>query len=38
MSNKKMIHYNLDNIDACGARFNLIYGERSNREIVSIET
>lgn len=30
MSNKKMIHYNLDNIDACGARFNLIYGERSN--------
>ncbi len=30
MSNKKMIHYNLDNIDKIGARFNLIYGERSN--------
>lgn len=31
MSNKKVIHYNLDNIDKIGARFNLIYGERSNR-------
>lgn len=30
MSNKKVIHYNLDNIDKIGARFNLIYGERSN--------
>ena len=30
MSNKKQIHYNLDNIDKIGARFNLIYGERSN--------
>lgn len=26
----KKIHYNLDNIDKLGARFNLIYGERSN--------
>ena len=25
MSNKKQIHYNLDNIDKIGARFNLIY-------------
>ena len=30
MSNKKMVHYNLDNIDKIGARFNLIFGERSN--------
>ena len=30
MSNKKQIHYNLDAIDEIGARFNLIYGERSN--------
>lgn len=30
MSNNKKIHYNLDNIDKLGARFNLIYGERSN--------
>lgn len=30
MSSKKIIHYNLDNIDKIGARFNLIYGERSN--------
>lgn len=28
--NSKKIHYNLDNIDKIGARFNLIYGERSN--------
>lgn len=27
---KKKIHYNLDNIDSIGARFNIIYGERSN--------
>ena len=27
MGNKKQIHYNLDNIDKIGARFNLIYGE-----------
>lgn len=26
----KDIHYNLDNIDKIGARYNLIYGERSN--------
>ena len=30
MSNKKDVHYNLDNIDKEGALFNLIYGERSN--------
>ena len=30
MSNKKVVHYNMDKIDAVGARFNLIYGERSN--------
>ena len=30
MANKKMVHYNMDNIDKIGARFNLIYGERSN--------
>lgn len=30
MSNKKQIHYNMDEIDKIGARFNLIYGERSN--------
>lgn len=28
--NKKQIHYNLDEIDKIGARFNIIYGERSN--------
>lgn len=37
MSNKKQVHYNMDAIDKIGARFNLIYGERSNREIVSIK-
>ena len=30
MANKKDIHYNIDKIDKIGARFNLIYGERSN--------
>lgn len=25
MSNKKQVHYNMDNIDKIGARFNLIY-------------
>ena len=30
MGNKKDIHYNIDKIDKIGARFNLIYGERSN--------
>lgn len=30
MANKKLIRYNLDNIDKIGARFNIIYGERSN--------
>ena len=30
MSNKKKIHYDMTNIDKIGARFNLIYGERSN--------
>lgn len=31
MSNQKQVHYNMDKIDKIGARFNLIYGERSNR-------
>ena len=30
MSNKKIVYYNLDNIDKENAQFNLIYGERSN--------
>ena len=30
MGIKNNIHYNLDTIDSIGARFNLIYGERSN--------
>lgn len=30
MANKKITHYNLDNIDAEKATINLIYGERSN--------
>lgn len=30
MSNTKLIRYNLDPIDKIGARFNVIYGERSN--------
>lgn len=30
MANKKITHYNMDKIDAIGADFNLIYGERSN--------
>lgn len=30
MSNKKIVRYNLDSIDAIGATINLIYGERSN--------
>lgn len=30
MGNKKIIHYNLEKIDKIGARFNIIYGERSN--------
>lgn len=30
MSNKKIVKYNLDPIDAKGARFNIIYGKRSN--------
>ena len=30
MSNKKIVHYNMDNIDRIGARINIIYGERSN--------
>lgn len=30
MSNKKITHYNMDNIDAENADINLIYGERSN--------
>ena len=34
---KKLIRYNLDNIDKLGARFNIIFGERSNREKLSIE-
>lgn len=28
--NKKLVRYNLDKIDSIGARFNIIYGERSN--------
>ena len=30
MSNKKLVRYNLDKIDEIGARFNIIFGERSN--------
>lgn len=30
MSNKKIVHYSLDNIDKISAMINLIYGERSN--------
>lgn len=30
MSNKKIVHYNLDEIDTHNALFNLIWGERSN--------
>lgn len=30
MSNKKIVHYNLDRIEKENADFNLIYGERSN--------
>ena len=30
MSNKKIVHYSLDEIDSRGADFNIIYGERSN--------
>ena len=30
MSNKKIVHYNMDKIDSINADFNLIYGERSN--------
>lgn len=30
MSNKKQVHYNLDNIKKENANFNLIYGEKSN--------
>ena len=30
MSNNKQVHYNIDEIDKIGARFNIIYGERSN--------
>lgn len=30
MSNKKNIRYNLDEIDKLNARYNIIYGERSN--------
>ena len=30
MSNKKIVHWNMDNIDAENADINLIYGERSN--------
>lgn len=30
MANKKIVHYNMDEIDKVGARFNIIYGERSN--------
>ena len=30
MSNKKIVQYNIDNIDRIGARINIIYGERSN--------
>jgi len=27
---KNNVHYNMDSIDKIGARFNIIYGERSN--------
>ena len=37
MANKQ-IHYNIDNIDKLDANFNLIYGEKSNRKIISSKT
>ena len=36
MGNKKQIHYNLDNIDKIGARFNLIYVASSSVATCSI--
>ena len=30
MSNSKIVHYNMDEIDKIGANYNLIWGERSN--------
>lgn len=32
---KKQIHYNIDNILKEDANFNLIYGEKSNRQKLS---
>lgn len=34
----QQIHYNSDRIKKENANYNLIYGEKSNREIVSSET
>lgn len=34
----KQVHYNIDNISKENANFNLIYGEKSNREKLSSET
>ena len=31
----KQIHYNIDRITKENANYNLIYGEKSNREIIS---
>ena len=38
MANKKIIHYNLDKIDAIGARFNLIYRRAFQWKKLSSET
>lgn len=32
---KNQIHYDISNIEKENAHFNIIYGEKSNREIVS---
>ena len=32
---KIQIHYNIDNIDKENANYNIIYGEKSNREKLS---
>lgn len=35
---KIQIHYNIDNIDKENANYNIIYGEKSNREKLSSKT
>lgn len=37
MSNKKIVYYNLDNIDSENADFNLIYGEKGNGKSYQIK-